>query len=255
MLVSYAWAVGQGLVEAIFPYISSTGAYPPVSCFFSLMLNLEALLLGTLVYMRHRQVVEYHRLCSEAEEDSQKVAHHSRVAAIIGILAAVGLSFVGNFQSVNIPLWHSLGAGAAFGVGSVYMGYQAWLSYQSPPGLTAPWVCHLRVACTVTSVTMLVSMITCLAVNEVTCAADEACSGDHSTMTSRAPVEGLPAPLAETSPTSGHSCWQVASAACEWMVAIGLDVYIATFIPEFSKIRLQEVVFALDPPIKASESS
>ncbi|KAK7080111.1 hypothetical protein SK128_019247 [Halocaridina rubra] len=43
-LITYVWSTLLGHVEPDFPYISSTGAFPPESCFFSQMLNIAAAL-------------------------------------------------------------------------------------------------------------------------------------------------------------------------------------------------------------------
>ncbi|KAK3884748.1 hypothetical protein Pcinc_010987 [Petrolisthes cinctipes] len=43
-LITYVWSVLEDHVEPDFPYISSTGAFPPESCFFAQMLNIVALL-------------------------------------------------------------------------------------------------------------------------------------------------------------------------------------------------------------------
>ncbi|XP_045136245.1 DNA damage-regulated autophagy modulator protein 2-like isoform X2 [Portunus trituberculatus] len=94
--ISYAWAVALGHVEPVFPYISSTGAYPPESSFFSFMLDIVALLIAVTVWGRHKQIESY----SSQALINKDLKTTSRVATFFGLLSAFGLFLVGNFQSV-----------------------------------------------------------------------------------------------------------------------------------------------------------
>ncbi len=58
-LATYLVAIGLNHTEVDWPYISDTSASPPESCIFSQLVNVGALFLGIVVYIRYKQV----RLC------------------------------------------------------------------------------------------------------------------------------------------------------------------------------------------------
>lgn len=49
---TYCFAVWYGDVDPVFPYISASGDRRPVSCFFSMMVNLCSALSMLIIYLR-----------------------------------------------------------------------------------------------------------------------------------------------------------------------------------------------------------
>ncbi|XP_042873430.1 DNA damage-regulated autophagy modulator protein 1-like isoform X2 [Penaeus japonicus] len=116
-LITYIWSVVEGHVEPDFPYISATGNYPPESCFFGQMLNILAVLMAALVWVRHKIILDY---CAK-NIAVKTLPSRSRVASFFGYAASFGISLVGNFQAV--------------------------MSYSLEPRVNSRAVSHLRVFC------------------------------------------------------------------------------------------------------------
>lgn len=66
--------------------------------------------------MRYRQVDFY----LEKQSFDASIEKYNYYSFIVGIIAALGVCVVANFQESNILIAHLLGAVAAFGLGSVY---------------------------------------------------------------------------------------------------------------------------------------
>ncbi|XP_014676392.1 PREDICTED: DNA damage-regulated autophagy modulator protein 2-like [Priapulus caudatus] len=93
-IISYVIAIARGDVEPAFPYISDTGTEPPESCIFGQLLNISAVLIGLSVYVRYRQTIEYHR------EGPRALLRLNKISLVLGVVAALGVSLVANFQLV-----------------------------------------------------------------------------------------------------------------------------------------------------------
>ncbi|XP_036598576.1 modulator of macroautophagy TMEM150B [Trichosurus vulpecula] len=134
-----------------FPYISYCGSFPPQSCIFGQLLNVGAAMVIWICILRYVQFREW-----------GVPKFPNQLCLGIGLLCALGVSIVGNFQQTNEPLTHRLGSFLAFVAGVAYFWTQLVLLYltkpQTQPG--APWIEALRLllcgACTVLMVTMAV---------------------------------------------------------------------------------------------------
>lgn len=224
-LVTYVWSVLLGHVEPDFPYISSTGAYPPESCFFGQMLNIIAALMAWTVWIRHQIILDYCNKCVT----KRTIPSRSRYAAYTGYVAAFGVAIVGNFQSSNVGSIHILGAALAFGVGNVYIWFQAALSYALEPNVNSRVISHMRVLCSVA----------CSCMNIVTVVF----SGLH-TIANEDVVYW-------TTDKWWKYCrnkwtYHVVATASEWVLAICFCATLLTFVPEFKRASIHGTVVELD---------
>jgi hypothetical protein len=81
--------------------------------YFELLLFLVVM----VMYVRYRQVNEYHRIYAP----SPWVLICNKHALWIGFLSCLGLSVVANFQTTNVRVVHLIGAGLCFGLGTAYL--------------------------------------------------------------------------------------------------------------------------------------
>ncbi|CAL4082220.1 unnamed protein product, partial [Meganyctiphanes norvegica] len=116
-MITYLWAVMTHKVEPNFPYISSTGTHPPESCVFGQLLNISALLLGCLVWVRHELIEDY---CCQ-RDTHKSLPWWNNLSSGFGYTGAIGVSLIGNFQANKFSSIHLLGAFLAFGVGNLYI--------------------------------------------------------------------------------------------------------------------------------------
>jgi hypothetical protein len=87
------------------------------SCIFAQFLNVGALLVAIVVYIRYKQVHEF--------LVSHQIGYRSIKVNIVGLylgwIGAFGISIVANFQETAVFRVHLTGALMAFGVGSAYL--------------------------------------------------------------------------------------------------------------------------------------
>lgn len=140
-IITYAIGVHDRDVQAFFPYISDTGALPPESCVFGQLLNMGAVLMGICIYLRHRQIMEYHRW---ARHSRRWFLRGSMVCLWIGFSAAFGATLVANFQETSNIIGHMIGAFMAFGLGLVYAWTQVIYTYKMKPIGAGMWLAHVR---------------------------------------------------------------------------------------------------------------
>ncbi|KAK3884752.1 hypothetical protein Pcinc_010991 [Petrolisthes cinctipes] len=219
-LITYVWSVLEDHVEPDFPYISSTGAFPPESCFFAQMLNIVALLLGVTVWVRHKQIEDH---CSKTVTIG-RVPGQSRVAAWLGYSAAAGISMVANFQSINIITVHMVGASLAFGVGTVYLWIQGVLSWSLVPYQNSVGVAVLRLVMAGIATAMICTTITLSIL--------------HSQSTSYIAYWSV---LREW--RRERTSWRlhISATVAEWVLAGAFVVFLFTLIPEFKRITVATV--------------
>ncbi|CAH8574683.1 unnamed protein product [Dicrocoelium dendriticum] len=115
-ITSYSLSAELGHASALFPYISDTGSMVPESCVFGQLLNLCAFI-GTLcVYCWYSHQMERF----EALGSPRSHIIHARVHLVSGLLSALGLSIVANFQESSLLVVHMVGALVTFTFGVVY---------------------------------------------------------------------------------------------------------------------------------------
>ncbi|XP_070553043.1 DNA damage-regulated autophagy modulator protein 2-like isoform X1 [Ptychodera flava] len=152
-LVCYLIAVSLDHVIPFVPYISDTGAYPPESCLFSQFLNVAAALGILAVYIRWKSLKKL------SVENVKRFSCLNTSSFVIGVLAAIGLSVVGNFQWTSQFEIHIIGAGMAFGLGLVYCWMQSHLTYKLHPRYNSLWIARLRVILALMVTLSLISML------------------------------------------------------------------------------------------------
>lgn len=123
-ITSYALAVSDKKVNALWPYISEAGAYPPQSCIFGQFLNIAAVIAFVAMYIHYKHVREFN---ITAMPLIQKLNYWS---LWIGAFTCLGLSVVANFQVINSLVVHMIGAVMVFGLGMVYCWMQAVISHK-----------------------------------------------------------------------------------------------------------------------------
>ena len=140
-VISYVWAVSNHHVSPFMPFISDTGTYAPESCFFGQFLNIGSFLIALTVYLRHLELRDHH---TDVYVLFPRFRMLSRFSLVLGLVSALGVSLVANFQEVNQIEFHIAGAAMVFGVGAVYMWIETYISYKIHPGGESKTVCHLR---------------------------------------------------------------------------------------------------------------
>ena len=124
IVVCYCMAVGNGHVEAAFPYISDTGTFAPESCVFTLVMNLAGVVAIAIFTLRYLHVVQYNRGCSDG------IQRINTAALLSGYVSAFGIMVIGAFQVTNQLTVHFIGALMAFIGGTVYMFLIASLGFR-----------------------------------------------------------------------------------------------------------------------------
>ncbi|WAR01485.1 DRAM2-like protein [Mya arenaria] len=92
-VTTYIIAVYNGDVSPKFPYISEIGTKPPESCIFSQFLNICAALCLCTVYVRYKLVEAI------SGHEYQYLHRLNQMGLGTGVLTALGLSLVANFQT------------------------------------------------------------------------------------------------------------------------------------------------------------
>lgn len=135
---SYAIAVSYNHTEADFPYISHTAIEAPERCVFGQMVNIGAVMLGMNVILRYLFVKRF-LLCKKLPYT--KCWYKINIAGVVlGILSALGLSMVANFQTEVQRTPHYVGAFLAFGLGMIYCWFQTSLSYKMHYAFNSKWI-------------------------------------------------------------------------------------------------------------------
>ncbi|XP_043515743.1 uncharacterized protein LOC122531689 [Frieseomelitta varia] len=222
-ILTYVIAVLLGHVEAGFPYISDAATYAPESCIFAQFINMIAMLMSFVVYIRYSQVKE----CSSTFSLQQSLPKWNYWALIFGLTSTFGLSMVANFQETSVIVVHFIGALLCFGGGTAYFWTQAVCSFYLHPLGCSLRLAHLRAALsTFCTVCFVITLIT-----------------------------GVLARLAYkgTNPRKWYKedgGWElhVASTITEWLCAVAFCVYILTFTEEFRDVRVThpKVVYTLN---------
>lgn len=130
-LGTYLWAVYLDHADSVWPYISDTGTTPPESCVFGQLLNLGSVMLAGTFYIRYKQVAAFY----QGHRRQVLLKRVNVVSLWLGSLGALGVSLVANFQETQVVSVHFFGASLTFGLGTVYLWTQVFLtSFIRPPG-------------------------------------------------------------------------------------------------------------------------
>lgn len=212
-IISYVISVVLGHVEPDFPYISDTGTYSPESCIFGQLLNFSAFLVAATIYTRYKQVHTYylHHMSGDL------IPQLNRAALVLGLVAALGLSIVANFQETNLLTVHLIGALLCFGPGTLYIWLQTALSFLVAPIINKRPMAFVRLAISFTcTIAFLTSCV----------AGPMSMSQFHGKDKTK------------WYPKDGGFELHVLSTVAEWILAISFNAFILTYVREFKRITV-----------------
>ncbi|XP_078053796.1 DNA damage-regulated autophagy modulator protein 2-like isoform X1 [Augochlora pura] len=212
-IATYVISVLLGHVEAGFPYISDTATYAPESCIFAQFVNMLAMLMSFVVYIRYSQVKE----CTTVFSLQSSLPKWNHWALIFGLMSTFGLSVVANFQETSVLVVHFIGALLCFGGGTAYFWTQAVCTFYLHPLGCSLRLAHLRTGLSIfCTVCFFVTLITGVLSHLV--------------------YKG-------TNPRKWYKedgGWElhVASTVTEWICAIAFCIYLLTFTDEFRDLKI-----------------
>ncbi|CAE1313452.1 DRAM2 [Acanthosepion pharaonis] len=231
-ITTYIIAVSQKHVTPYLPYISDTGSKSPESCIFGQLLNISTMLgfLGqacdtsapsSAVLKKFKlsfatMYVRYKLVASMVNIDSTRLHLLNKISLGFGIIAAFGMSVVGNFQESNVLIVHLIGALMVFGVGALYAILQSIISYKMYPEYNGLSICRIRAA------------ISCFSsICFITTFAAAAAAGKNY---KNDPLHWQP----EMKGFAAH----IVSTASEWLLAISFLSFFMTYIKDFRKVEI-----------------
>jgi len=212
-LATYGWAVSLGHTDKIWPYISDTGTVPPESCFFGQMLNIGALLLVITVFIRYKQMADFY----PGHSQQALLKRLNTLSMWLGSLGALGVSLVANFQETSVAAVHFLGAALCFGLGTIYLWVQVYLSWHLRPPSWPKLVPVIRVI-----LAFLDSVGLCLTVISMLLAYNDQGSQTHLHW------EG----------DEGRE-FHLISTISEWIMSAAFSLFILSFVPDFKNFVLE----------------
>ncbi|XP_061182990.1 DNA damage-regulated autophagy modulator protein 2-like [Saccostrea echinata] len=216
-LITYAIAVSDDDVAPFFPFISDTGTLPPESCIFGQLLNIAAVLILVVIYLRYKQIAAYISITRSATPSSRANIGFF----ILGLLSGFGLSIVGNFQVENSKGIHIFGAVLAFIVGGAYFFTQTYISwiFRDIPGSSSTKRVTRLVICILYASFVIIGIVTFVL------SKSKLGKEKISTRLWTSDYKGYPE--------------HVVSSVVEWLGSFLICVFVATFIPEFKHLRLE----------------
>lgn len=248
---TYVWAVTNGDVYPIFPYISDTGAEAPERSYFSMCMCLGSALLYAIVLTRYLQINTYYK------SEGNKVSRLNRWSYYLGTMSAFGMLLVANFQDNEIFTLHFLGAFMVYGGGTVYAWIHAVLttrihstslsgSFGVQSGRAGESGVSMGKArfilaglCTVTMV--MVGAFAMLAFNEQPLIKDlpPGCGANHSATDKFDHMRPWPG---KWEPCMEGYGYHLVSTLSEWLLTLFFGLYFLTFSWDFAKISLNTEV-------------
>ncbi|KAE9556167.1 hypothetical protein FO519_000655 [Halicephalobus sp. NKZ332] len=216
---TYCFSVYRGDVDPVFPYISASGDHRPESCLFSILLNICAVTSALLIHLRYSLIVELNRSYDE------KLKFVNKISFYIGLLGALGMAVVANFQETAVIVVHFTAAVTCFGGSVVYMICHAWISHRMVPLYASRRVAHWR--------TLFAILGTILFITAVS-------FGVYAAHVFHEKFPDLPTPRPWSSKANqpGYN-FHVISAIAEWLLALTNMSFFLSFSREFEKIRVE----------------
>lgn len=206
-------------------YISDGAAVSPESCVFGQFVNLGAVLLGIVIYIRYRQIEE---LMYDYTNLIKSMTKMNKTAMWFGYLSCLGLSMVANFQVTNVPSIHYLGALSCFGSACVYIWIQGHITYHARAYTASMQMAYLRFGLAALCTYFFFAAI----------------------LTNCATVRGIFGEQAQSH--QEHCQYHQVSVSSEWIVASILCFYVLSFTGEFRQIKLNHPKIIL---VKGENSS
>ncbi|KAL8601943.1 hypothetical protein ACOMHN_008435 [Nucella lapillus] len=230
--ITYGMAVHYEHVEPIFPYISDTGTIPPESCLFGQLLNIYAILTAWCMYVRYKQVRLYYCYAEDQGLEAGSARYRSvrrkqiinKACLVIGVITALGVSIVGNFQEDNVLVVHLIGAMMAFGGSGLYSWIQSLISYKMAKLPNSRACCrHTRVVlCAIHSICFLILLIA-----------------------TKLSVDKFPLPMKEIKnwkPSQPGYTEHLFATFAEWVMGFISSAYFLTFVGEFKVVQTKMLI-------------
>ncbi|XP_078232341.1 DNA damage-regulated autophagy modulator protein 1 isoform X1 [Pogona vitticeps] len=208
-IISYTIAVLDGHIEPLFPYISDTGAKPPESVIFGIMITISAVL-GAIT-----MIMKYLMLKKQNEMTHFNSSCFNLLALCFGILGCIGMSIIASVQELTYPAVHDGGALVAFVSGTMYIVLQTAISYKlykEYPQWCTPCIWHTRLVLSVMTIMALFPMIACASLISVT--------------------------KIDWNPGEKDYVYHLVSAVCEWTIAFSFEMFFLTFVSDFQRITM-----------------
>ncbi|CAK9300245.1 unnamed protein product [Gordionus sp. m RMFG-2023] len=215
ILITYSIAVSlKHVTPTGLPYISDTGTFSPESCIFGQLLNMIGFLIAIFVHTRYNQVKIFNKILNQR---SKIYCDRLNLLSLVsGIMSALGLSLVANFQETNVIIIHVIGAYLIFGIGAFYLILQTYFTYKL----------HIVNSIYIKTSRVIANIIICLSFVLVILGA---------ILAGRNPLE-LPAHHKWTPGSKGYR-WHVISALSEWALAFAFLLYMGSFVSEFRALE------------------
>ncbi|XP_075259914.1 DNA damage-regulated autophagy modulator protein 1-like isoform X5 [Convolutriloba macropyga] len=102
----YLIALSHNQLEAKLAFISDTGAQPPASCWFSLLMNFTAFCFVAVVIARF---IVYAEIKFHLTHTKEKVLTVNVLSCAFGVVGSLGMWIVAAFQEMNAALVHRTG--------------------------------------------------------------------------------------------------------------------------------------------------
>ncbi|XP_075259900.1 DNA damage-regulated autophagy modulator protein 1-like isoform X3 [Convolutriloba macropyga] len=123
----YLIALSHNQLEAKLAFISDTGAQPPASCWFSLLMNFTAFCFVAVVIARF---IVYAEIKFHLTHTKEKVLTVNVLSCAFGVVGSLGMWIVAAFQEMNAALVHRTGAGLMFISAVLYTCLQCYITHQ-----------------------------------------------------------------------------------------------------------------------------
>lgn len=212
-----------------FPTISDTADKSPESNVFGLLFNFCAALSFLVLFFRYLQLrhdVDW------SESDRQLLLVVNKVAVAFGAFSSLGACIVANFQEDEVIYVHITGAGMVFLGGILYCWIQSFISYKMKScGLITPMLLMLRV---ILAILMSIFFISCVT------ALFYANAGRYWLTYYQHPTHDHH--RHKWSPKDKHYLYHVVGDVSEWLMALTLLGFMATFFGEFRFVKMKIMV-------------
>merc|ERR1712142_354354 len=219
-ITTYGIAVSLGHADSFWPYISDTGTIPPESCIFGQFLNIGAFLLSLTFYIRYKQVADFY----VAHEKQKLLKSLNTLSLVLGLLGSLGVSIVGNFQETSVVVAHFIGASLCFGLGTIYLWIQVYIScYLKPNGWPRLLLCTRIVLSMVNTSCLLITVITSMV----------------ATMQSKNQGDGDSSYFQHWGQGSAGWTSHLVSTVSEWVMAAAFDIFILTLVRDLQGLVME----------------
>lgn len=224
LVITYAFSVWRGDVDPVFPYISTSGDSRPESCIFSMFLNICAFFIALIVILRYHLVAEL--LSQDSGQEDHHISLTNRLSLFAGLLGALGMFIVANWQETAVVRVHLTGALLSFGSGCIYMLIQSFICFKMFPKFVGKRIVYIRLT---------------IAIASTFCFFLALFLGLAASWTFHNHFPDLPTPRPWSRkfwPMPGYGL-HCLSAVAEWTLAILHMSFLLSYSREFEKIRVE----------------